>query len=560
MALEEKQILDLLLSQQYVSSADLARVEKLSKQGAGTPLDLLLSGGFLSKDLLGQALAEFYKVPYADLNTKMPSREQILLIPEGVAKQFRAVLFTDAPKKFVIATDLPQTSGLSTAVKESAKGRTVSVVYALSEDIDRALQTYWKPLETELSEILSNTKRAAPELVEEILHQAIGLRASDIHFEPQEKEVVIRFRIDGVMQRVASLKRETYENVLNRLKVMSHLRTDQHDKALDGSIRYRYEGDAVDIRVSIVPIFDGEKVVLRLLSSYTRGLSLESLGLSSPDQEKLITASNKPFGMILVAGPTGSGKTTTLYGVMKILNTVEVNIATIEDPVEYKIPNVNHMQVNSETGLTFARGLRSIVRQDPDIILVGEIRDEETADIATNAALTGHLLLSTFHANDAATAIPRLLDMGVEPFLLASTLELVIAQRLVRKICDQCRYSLIKTEKQIKKEAPDLYYFSPKKSYTLYAGKGCHACAGTGFSGRTAILEIIEISSALQSLIMTRPSTQDIWKLARAEGATSMFEDGLQKVLQGLTTLEELHRIASPSREDLVAMQKRGFV
>jgi len=309
-------------------------------------------------------------------------------------------------------------------------------------------------------------------------------------------------------------------------------------------------GRYFDLRTSIVPTVEGEKVVLRVLASYVEGFALSDLGFTSKDEEILLSAAKKPFGMILVTGPTGSGKTTTLYGVLKVLNKPGVNITTIEDPVEYKVEGINQIQTNSQTDLTFAKGLRSIVRQDPDIILVGEIRDEETAEIAVNAALTGHLLLSTFHANDAATAIPRLLDMEVEPFLLASTLEVIIAQRLVRKICDSCRHSVSISKDELKNNYKNADKYLEGDNVTLYKGKGCDSCGGSGYKGRTAIFEFLPITPRMEELILKNPSTRDIWQLAKSEGARSLFEDGILKVKDGVTTLEELMRIAPPPKND----------
>jgi len=326
--------------------------------------------------------------------------------------------------------------------------------------------------------------------------------------------------------------------------VQAQLRIDQHMAAQDGAIRIRNEKFTVDMRISIVPTINGEKIVIRLLSQYVGGFGLDDLGLSEKDQEIIREAGDKPFGMILVTGPTGSGKSTTLYALLKNINSPEVNITTIEDPVEYRVAGVNQIQVNPQTDLTFARGLRSVVRQDPDIILVGEIRDEETAEIAINAALTGHLLLSTFHSNDAASAIPRLLDMGLEPFLLASTLEIVIAQRLVRKLCNHCRYSETVNVKDLGKKIKNPKKYFDKDKVSLYRGKGCPACGNTGYSGRLAVFEFIKISDAMQELIVKNPSSNQIWELARAEGAHSMFEDGMEKVKNGITTLDELLRVA----------------
>jgi type IV pilus assembly protein PilB len=407
---------------------------------------------------------------------------------------------------------------------------------------------YEKPLDTRFSKIIEEAEQVAPEILEEIFDDAITYKASDVHFEPQARVIVIRFRVDGVLHEAGRLPKEYYENVLNRIKVKSALRIDEHYAAQDGSLHYDSKsGISVDMRTSIVPIVEGEKVVLRILGSYVQGLTFNDLGLTSKNQELLREAAEKPFGMILVVGPTGSGKTTTLYSLLKMLNTPDTNITTIEDPVEYKVQGLNQIQVNQITGLTFVRGLRAIVRQDPDIILVGEIRDLETVEISVNAALTGHLLLSTFHANDAATAIPRLLDMGTEPFLLSSTMNLIIAQRLVRKICDHCKVSVVKKPEDF--DTPQLKgvmkYF-PSKNITLYEGKKCEVCGFTGYKGRTSIYEVIKVTPTMQELIVKRPSAQEIWNLARKEGATSVFEDGLEKVKNGITSIEELVRIAPP--------------
>jgi type II secretory ATPase GspE/PulE/Tfp pilus assembly ATPase PilB-like protein len=381
-------------------------------------------------------------------------------------------------------------------------------------------------------------------LVNEIFNDAINLRASDIHFEPNEKEVIVRFRIDGMLIEAGNLPKENYENILNRIKVLSQMRIDEHYAAQDGAIRYFFDNGRVDMRVSVVPVVEGEKVVIRLLSQYVRSFSLYDLGLNSEHEKYLKTSAKKPHGMIIVTGPTGSGKTTTLYALLKFLNKPEINLTTIEDPVEYRLPGINQIQVNSNTNLTFAKGLRSIVRQDPDIILVGEIRDIETAEISVNAALTGHLLLSTFHANDAASTIPRMLDMGVEPFLLSSTLELIIGQRLVRKICENCKTSYNISKSDLKKEVPGLEKYFTKNINTLYKGKGCDVCNGTGYKGRSAIFEFLQITPELEELILKNPSSIEIKKLANKVNGATMFFDGIEKTKSGITTIDEVKRVA----------------
>lgn len=527
MKIEEKKIKEILLKGNYVSKDDLARAEKFTKKSQTSIVDYFLSEQILSKDLFGQAMAESFRVPYSDLNSKQPSKDQVLRIPEGIARKYHIVLFGEDDNRFVVTTDNPEQKGLLSAMRAIFKGKKIIITYSLTEDIEIIFINYRKNLATRFDKIIKEEGRVAPQILDEIIADALVFNASDIHIEPRAEEVLVRFRVDGVIQEAGRIPRAYYENILNRIKVQARLRTDEHFSAQDGAIRYIQGETSADIRVSIVPIMDGEKVVMRVLSKYVRGFNLSNLGLSDGNSQMLVEAAKKPFGMILVVGPTGSGKTTTLYSLIRILNRPQVNIATIEDPVEYKVEGVNQIQVNNDTNLTFAQGLKSIVRQDPDIILVGEVRDSETAEIGVNAALTGHLLLSTFHANDAATAIPRLLDMKIEPFLLASTMELIIAQRLVRRICEHCRYSYV------------------EKKQTLYKGKGCEACNHTGYKGRIAIFEFIQITPQMQDLILKNPSSKQIWELAKKQGSRNLFEDGMEKAKSGVTTIEELKRVAA---------------
>lgn len=549
MIVDNQNIKEILIQGNYISEEDAKRAEDLAKKGVISFVDALLRDGVVNSDIVGQAIAESFKVPYADLNSAAITADQVRIIPEEVAKRLRVVLFdNNDEKEVIIATDNPQLEGLEKELKELFKGRKINISYSLSDDINSFFVHYQKPLDTRFQKIIEESDRVAPEILEEIFDDALTYKASDIHFEPQAKIVVIRFRVDGVLHEAGNLPKENYENVLNRIKVKSALRIDEHYAAQDGSLHYDSKlGISVDMRTSIVPIVEGEKVVLRILGSYVQGLTFNDLGLSKKNQELLREASEKPFGMILVVGPTGSGKTTTLYSLLKMLNTPDTNITTVEDPVEYKVQGLNQIQVTQATGLTFARGLRAIVRQDPDIILVGEIRDLETAEISVNAALTGHMLLSTFHANDAATAVPRLLDMGIEPFLLSSTLNVIVAQRLVRKICEHCKVSVVKNASDF--DTPQLQGVARhlgNKAITLYEGKKCEACGFTGYKGRTSIYEVIKITPNLQELIIKHPSAQEIWELARKEGATSVFDDGLEKVKNGVTSIEELVRIAPP--------------
>lgn len=544
MNVSDEKIKEILLKESYISATDLQAAEDSSKKEHIALVDYLLSKDVLTKNLLGQAIAEAANLPYADLEIKKPIREQILKIPEDLAKKYRIVLFNYDSSNIALATDTPEPN-LEYDLSKIFPGRIIHLYYALPDLIDESFGAYRKSLFTRFNEIIKKEHRIAPEIVEEIISDALNLKASDIHFDPQESELLIRFRIDGVLHEVGKIPRALYDDLLNRIKVSAHLRIDEHHSPQDGAIHFSKEGSDVDLRVSIVPSLEGEQVVVRILSSYVRSFTLNDLGVDADNQRLLVETAKKPFGMILVTGPTGSGKTTTLYALLKFLNNPSVSITTIEDPVEYRIPGITQIQVNPLTHMSFAEGLKSITRQDPNIILVGEIRDNETAEIAVNAALTGHLLLTTFHANDAATAIPRLLDMKVEPFLMASTLELIVAQRLVRRICHGCRFSISLSSQDMGKFYPSVASFFPDVT-TIYKGKGCSLCGGIGYLGRIAIFEFVRITPEMKDLILQTPSTKEVWKLAKSQGSYSLFEDGIKKIRNGITTLEELLRVAPP--------------
>jgi len=379
-------------------------------------------------------------------------------------------------------------------------------------------------------------------LVDALIERAYHSRASDIHIDPQDSRVRVRFRIDGVLHDTFILPKEIQSEVITRIKVLAGLRTDEHQAAQDGRFRANIpDVGYIDVRVSIAPTYHGEDAILRLLVPRSEGFTLEDLGFRDENLNRIKRAIIKPYGMILSTGPTGSGKTTTLYTIMRVLNTPEVSIITIEDPIEYAIEGINQIQVNQRTGLTFAKGLRSILRQDPNIIMVGEIRDEETAGIAVNAALTGHLLLSTLHTNDASTAFPRLIDMKIEPFLIASTINVVIGQRLVRKICSECRVKRTMTEAEIN-SLSDLPLEVLKGHPTVYNGKGCKVCDQSGYRGRIGIYEVLEMDDDIRDAIMHRASADEIRQIAIKNGMVTMIEDGFKKAADGLTTIEEILR------------------
>jgi len=593
MPLNDTDLGKILVEQSYLSVEELEKAQEQATQREVPLKVVLVEQGLLSNELFESALAEYYKLPFFNIRDTIPTPDLVGLIPEEIARTYSSIVVgrPEESQVFVATADpgnplldealrlnigqaTPEYPEAEDPLKKKKKDKDkekdksaarfsftsqkkeerkkyegqIQLIYAPKQVIDSLFVHYRKPLATRFQAIIDQQKKVAPEIIEEIFNDAIELRASDIHFEPQEHIVIVRFRVDGVMHEAGRIPKEYYEGVVNRIKIAGNMKIDEHFAAQDGAIRYETpSGNTMDIRVSIVPVVDGEKIVLRLLSEYVRTLTLTDLGFSEEFRQILERVAHKPFGMILTCGPTGSGKSTTLYALLKMRNHPDVNISTIEDPVEYKIPGINHIQVNADTELTFAKGLRALVRQDPNIILVGEIRDGETASIAVNAALTGHLLFSTLHSNDAATAVPRLLEMGVEPFLLASTLEVIIGQRLVRRICSQCRFSYSLSQADAHKLFPGAdEFFATKEDVRLYRGKGCDSCGGTGFRGRLGIYELLVVTPEMEQLITARASTTDLNNLGRKQGMKLLFDDGFDKVKAGVTTIEELLRVAAP--------------
>jgi type II secretory ATPase GspE/PulE/Tfp pilus assembly ATPase PilB-like protein len=390
---------------------------------------------------------------------------------------------------------------------------------------------------------LAETPVSAIELVDELIETANARRASDIHIDPRAEDIRVRFRVDGLLTEASPLPKRMHEEVIARIKVLSRLRTDEHQSTQDGRFRHELpDRRFLDLRVSIAPTYHGENAVIRLLSDKAENFTLRSLGFSEEHEKKIRAALKRPNGMILSTGPTGSGKTTTLYTLLQMLNSPEVSIVTIEDPIEYAVENIEQIQVSGRSGLTFANGLRSILRQDPDVIMVGEIRDKDTANIAVTTALTGHILLSTLHTNDAAATLPRLLDMGIEEYLVASTVSIVIGQRLVRKICPHCR-----TKAEITKEGREILKTvfgetSAAHAKHTYRGEGCAQCGDGGYSGRIAIYEVLVADEEMREAIIRKAPASEIRKLAMRRGMKTMLEDGLAKAGRGETTIEEVLR------------------
>ena len=394
------------------------------------------------------------------------------------------------------------------------------------------------------TELAKGASTSVIRIVECLVSCAYRARASDIHLDPEEGTLKVRFRVDGALRDIETIPAQLRDEVISRLKILSGLRTDEHQTPQDGRFRVDAQGTPIDVRVSIVPTYYGENAVMRLLAEQADDYSLEALGFTKENQEKLSRAIQKSHGMILMTGPTGSGKTTTLYTLIKMLNTKERSIITIEDPVEYSVGGINQIQVNTRTGLTFAQGLRSILRQDPNIIMVGEVRDAETAGLAVNAALTGHLVLSTLHTNDAPTALPRLLDMKVEPFLISSTVNLVVSQRLVRRICQHCKAEISVSPAALKSLSEVVSASVLAVAPTFYAGQGCEHCGGTGYHGRVGIHEVIELDGPTREAVLRKCSSGELRAIAIERGMTPMLVDGFEKAKLGLTTIEEVLRTA----------------
>ncbi len=516
--------------------------------------EVLVSKNLVSDDNLGKIIAEALGFEFIDLSTVAIDPEVVNIIPKVMAKAQKAVVFERTKELVKLAMVNPGNLTVINLV-EKKTGQEVQPYYTTQDNLDDAMAGYQQGIQKEFSTIiqenLSQAKNAKAEdlpiikIVDTIIEYAQENKASDIHIEPGEDKTLIRFRIDGILHDIIDLPAVIHEQLITRLKIMSQLRTDEHRSAQDGKLRMKIAKKKLDVRISIIPTVEGEKVVMRLLSEKSGALSLEDLGMGAEDLVKVKKQYSKPYGMILNTGPTGSGKTTSLYSMLRVLNKREVNISTIEDPVEYDVEGINQIQVNPKTNLTFANGLRAILRQDPNVIMVGEIRDEETADIAINSAMTGHLVLSTLHTNDAPTALPRLVEMNIEPFLIASTVNIVMAQRLVRKNCSKCIVSeQVPAEKLKEKFSGDVIekYFPSQTSIRIFHGKGCAVCSNTGYQGRLAIFEVMVVTEKIRELIMKRANADEIRRQAQAEGMTTMVEDGIKKVLAGTTTIEEVLR------------------
>ena len=519
-----------------------------------------------------ESAANFFEVPFLNLKDQIIRKDVLFSIPEPIASTHKLVAFASDDKEIKIATLDPEDLEIFEFIKKKTNLEP-KIYLTTPEGIDEVLKQYHKSLQSEFKDLASeqteagadeNLKKLAANLpivriVDTLLEYAIFEGASDIHIEPEEKDIIVRYRVDGILRNVMTLPKNVQSGIIARIKILANLKVDEHRLPQDGRFKISTKDYKVSFRVSIIPTFDGEKIVMRLLSEKAQILTLEQLGFQPSSLAIIKRNIAKPHGMILVTGPTGSGKTTTLYTILNILNTPEVNIITIEDPIEYRMPRINQSQVNPKIGYTFAIGLRAFLRQDPDIIMVGEIRDQETAEIAIHAAMTGHLVLSTLHTNDAVTTLPRLSDMGVPAFLIAATTNIIVAQRLVRKICPNCIQSY-KLDKQtiedikqqlniesimatLQKEKAIVDAKKGLESLLFYRGKGCKQCSGSGYKGRIGIYETLEVTEEMSELILKKASALDLKNQAIKQGMLTIVEDGFIKAKSGITTIEEIMRV-----------------
>lgn len=556
MRLPDNIIKKIIADSKFVDQEKLDKAEKDSQELRKPLTEILLFHGLISEEVLGQLIAEYFKVSFFPIKKKSISKELINLVPETTARIFRVMPIDLKGRKLKLGMEDPRNLEAIEFVKRKT-GLEVEPCFISSEGLNTALGLYKGDIKEQFIKIveetakekkldLSDVKKAATEIpvikaLDMLLEFAVAEEASDIHIEIEERDTIVRFRVDGFLHDVLTLPKEIQAALVARIKILANLKIDEHRIPQDGRFKFEINDEFISLRVSILPSFYGENVVMRVLHESKRPLSLEEVGLVGRGLNLLKQNMKRSHGMILVTGPTGSGKTTTLYSVLNLLNSITIKICTLEEPVEYAIQRINQIQINPKVGMTFASGLRSLLRHDPDIIMVGEVRDQETANMAIHSALTGHLVLSTLHTNSALGAIPRLLDMEVEGFLVASTLNLVIAQRLVRRICPSC---IEKT--QISSE---MISFLKKiadediSKQDFYKGKGCIECGNSGYKGRVGIFEALELDAEIRQLITQKISAGELEKLAKKKGMETLFMDGLNKVGAGITTIEEVLRV-----------------
>ncbi len=556
-----------LLNARLVDEGTLHKAQQHQKSMGGTLTGNLVKIGAISEEQLLQFLSQYYHVPAADLRSTEPDPACIRLIPAELATKFMALplkrngrklivamanpsnIFALDDIKFLTGCDVEGWVATEAAVKKAidrhydAAGTMADVMKGIEEEL--AVLDDDEAAESETAALSQAEEAPIVKLVNSLIADAVRKGASDIHIEPYERSLRVRFRIDGVLQEMMAPPFKFKSAILSRVKIMADLDIAERRVPQDGRIKLKVLNRVVDLRVSSLPTIFGEKIVLRVLDKTNLNIDLERLGMEPEAMKSFVDAISSPYGMALVTGPTGSGKTTTLYSALSRINTPEVNVMTAEDPVEYNLDGINQVLINEDIGLTFATALKAFLRQDPNIIMVGEIRDLDTASIATKAALTGHLVLSTLHTNDAPSAIGRLIDMGIEPFLVASSVNLVVAQRLVRRVCPHCRQAIelnaeLRRELQISDELC--------KGATFYQLVGCVDCNGTGYRGRQGLYEVMPITPAVRELILERSSSSDIKNAAIQDGMLTLRRDGLMKLRRGITTVEEVLKESAPDK------------
>lgn len=582
MRIQDAQLKRFILDSGLVPKKELGTAEKRAEKDSIPLSEALISEGHMTEDDLRRIESYVLGIPFVSLKNQKVDFAILSLIPEPVARNHNIIAYKQNPDSLEVAmldtADLPAIDFIKKKVGLKILPRLTD-----TESMKDALRQYQKTLKDEFGEIIMKETSALKVLAEEngeevseadlkkmaedlpvvrivdtLLRHAIVQNASDIHIEPMEEEVLIRYRIDGILHDAMKLPKHAAPTIAARIKVLANLKLDEKRLPQDGRFKMEMDGQKVSFRVSILPVYHGEKIVMRLLRENRSGYSLEGIGFHGSTLERINEAMKQTTGIILITGPTGSGKTTTLYTILDLLNTPEVNISTIEDPIEYQMPRINQTQVRPQIGYTFANGLRSLMRQDPDVIMVGEIRDEETANLAINAALTGHLVLATVHTNSASGTVARLIDMGVEPFLLVSTLRVAIGQRLVRRLCDQKeRYTLSAGEKsELEKNLDMDHVLSTLKEEEIigksdswgsvhFARPQTSAECEDGYAGRMGIHEVLPMSSAIKEIVLRNGTADEIEAQACKEGMLKMVEDGVFKAAQGMTSIEEVLRVVS---------------
>lgn len=544
---------EILLESKLITQEDLQRARKLKEEKKILLGEALVQLGAITQEQMARAVAQELKVEYVDLSTYETSEEATRLIPERLARQYSILPLATKEDKILIA----MTNPLDIIAIQNVKlytGKSVSRVmttqneldnaytrvYNVSEDVEKAISEFGKSRNKQVEDVIEESSDVinAPvvRLVKSIILDAIKLKTSDIHIEPYEHRVRVRFRVDGELKEVLTLDKGVHNGIVTRIKIIGGMDISERRIPQDGRVETSLDGRVVDMRISILPTVYGEKIVIRLLDRNSIVVSKEQLGFTKENLALFDKIIKVPEGIILLTGPTGSGKTTTLYAVLKELNSINKNIITLEDPVEYRLDGVNQVQVNKKAGMTFASGLRSILRQDPDVVMLGEIRDEETAEIAIRAAITGHVVLSTLHTNDTASTISRLVDMGIEQYMVSSAVVGIVAQRLIKKICPKCGYEYPSTPEEMS-------LLGISKPVILRKGAGCNYCNGSGYSGRTGIHEILVVDRKIKTMINQRESIDRIKQAARENGMSTLSESAAKLVKNGVTTIEQMLKV-----------------